>query len=131
MIKQNRFQGVLFMDMNNIDAGLDSIMSLNGALAAALIDWESGMTLGTRSDGKFDIEMAAAGNTEVIKAKMAVMKSTGLGQHTIRDILITLDAQQHILMIVPAHPELFLYGAFKAETTLALARKKMQDVAAG
>ncbi|MBN2823948.1 MAG: hypothetical protein JXQ76_01385 [Campylobacterales bacterium] len=118
------------MDMNNIDAGLDQIMSVNGALAAALIDWESGMTLGTRSDGKFDIEMAAAGNTEVIKAKMAVMRSTGLGQHTIRDILITLDAQQHILMIVPDHPELFLYGAFKAETTLALARTMMKNVAA-
>jgi len=119
------------MDMNNIDAGLDEIMSLNGALASALIDWESGMTLGTRSDGKFDIEMAAAGNTEVIKAKMAVMKSTGLGQHSIKDVLISLDNQQHILMIVPDHRELFLYGAFSSDTTLALARKKMQDVAAG
>jgi len=31
VIKENRFQGVLFMDTNSIDAGLDSIMSLNGA----------------------------------------------------------------------------------------------------
>jgi predicted regulator of Ras-like GTPase activity (Roadblock/LC7/MglB family) len=119
------------MDMNNIDAGLDDIMTLNGALATALVDWESGMTLGTRSDGKFDIEMAAAGNTEVIKAKMAVMRNTGLGQHSIKDILITLDNQQHILMTVPTHPELFLYGAFSADTTLALARTKMKAVAAG
>jgi len=66
------------MDLNNIDLALDEMMSINGAIAASVIDWESGMTLGMKSIGGFDIEMASAGNSEVLKAKMATMKSLSL-----------------------------------------------------
>jgi len=117
------------MNMNDIDGALNDIMSLNGAIATSLIDWESGMTLGTASNGEFEIELASAGNTEVIKAKMATMQSIGLGTSAIKDIMITLDQQNHIIMMVPNHPELCLYGAFDNSSNLALARNKMQSVA--
>ena len=121
--------GDIVMDMNNIEGALDDIMSINGALAAAVIDWESGMTLGMRTLGNFDIELAAAGNSEVVKAKMMTMKSTGLhGQ--IKDMLITLTDQMHIISMVEDHPELFLYVAMdSSKANLALARNKMQSVA--
>jgi len=118
------------MDINNIESALDELISINGALATAVVDWESGMTLGTRSMGGFDIELAAAGNSEVVKAKMATMKSTHLNGQ-IKDILITLTDQMHIITMVGVHPELFLYVALdSSKANLALARNKMNSVAA-
>ena len=66
--------------MANINDSLDDIMKIEGAFATALVDYESGMTLGTRSSNAgFDIEVAASGNTQVVRSKMAVMESLGIG----------------------------------------------------
>ena len=117
------------MDINNIDNLLDDIMTIKGALAASLIDWDSGMTLGMKTHGNFDIELASAGNSEVLKAKMATMKSLGLNSE-IKDILITLSDQIHIITLVKDQPELCLYVAVdSASSNLALARNKMNSVA--
>jgi len=117
------------MDMNNIEGALDKMMSINGAIAGAIVDWDSGMTLGARTMGNFDIEMAAAGNAEVVKAKMATIKRTDL-QEDIKDILITLTGQLHIVSLVEEQPELFLYVALNsAQANLALARNTMQSIA--
>lgn len=37
-------------------------MEINGAIASGVTDWESGMALGMKSNGNFDIELACAGN---------------------------------------------------------------------
>ena len=117
------------MDINNIDEYLDDIMSINGALATSLIDWESGMTLGMRTNGSFDIELASAGNSEVIKAKIGTMKSLG-NEGKIKDILITLTDQIHIITMVEGHIELCFYVALdSSKSNLALARNKMNSVA--
>jgi len=117
------------MDINNVDNLLDDIMTIKGALAASLIDWDSGMTLGMKSRGNFDIELASAGNSEVLKAKMATIKSLGFSSE-IKDILITLSDQIHIITVVKDQPELCLYVAVdSANSNLALARNKMNAVA--
>lgn len=117
------------MDINNIEGAIDEIMTINGAIAAAVVDWESGMTLGMRTMGNFDIELAAAGNAEVIKAKMATMQSTHL-HGKIKDMLITLTDQMHVITMVEEHSELFLYVALdSSKANLALARNKMNTVA--
>ena len=117
------------MDMNNIDLALDEMMDVNGAIAASIIDWQSGMTLGMKSIGDFDIELASAGNSEVVKAKMATMKSLGL-VGKIKDMMLTLTDQIHILSIVENHPELTLYLVIDStKGNLALARNKMQTIA--
>ncbi|MFK5974914.1 MAG: hypothetical protein QM493_00275 [Sulfurovum sp.] len=117
------------IDMNNIDGSLNDIMTLNGALAASLIDWESGMALGMVSNGNFDIELASAGNAEVLKAKMAVMRSLGLSGG-IKDILITLTDQIHILTLIEGQGELCIYAALdSSKANLALARNKLQSIA--
>ena len=117
------------MNINDIDSALDEMMSISGALAAAVIDWESGMSLGMRSNGHFDIELAAAGNSEVIKAKVATINSIGLNG-LIKDLLITLTDQIHIITMIEDQPELCLYVAMdSAKANLALARHKMQKVA--
>lgn len=117
------------MDLNNIDTMLDDLMKVNGALATGVIDWESGMALGMRTNGTFDIELACAGNSEVIKAKMATMRSLGL-EGNIQDILITLSDQIHIIGMVPDQPELAIYLAMdSSKANLALARIAVKNAA--
>jgi hypothetical protein len=51
-------------------------MNIEGALGTALVDFDSGMPLGTLGGGKYlDLDLAAAGNTEVVRAKMRTMQS--------------------------------------------------------
>lgn len=48
--------------MSNVNEVLDSCMTIEGAFAVALVDFESGLTLGTRcTRNNFDIEVAASG----------------------------------------------------------------------
>ncbi|MCH9682223.1 MAG: hypothetical protein K0V04_12365 [Deltaproteobacteria bacterium] len=106
--------------LNKIEA--DSV----GALGVALVDYESGMCLGTKGTG-IDLEIAAAGNMEVVKAKMKVMNDLGI-DGGIEDILITLGGQYHI--IHPVGSSMFLYLAIdRKQGNLAMARRKLGSVA--
>ncbi|MEM7800943.1 MAG: DUF4388 domain-containing protein, partial [Chloroflexota bacterium] len=60
--------------MANIKETLSEIMTFDGAKAAAVVDWESGLTLGTVGNNGFNIDLAAAGNTNVVRSKLAIMK---------------------------------------------------------
>lgn len=114
-------------DMANIQQSLDEVLKIDGALAAALVDWESGLTLGTVGGG-IDIELAASGNTSVVKAKMAVMRQLGIGG-AIEDILITLQSQYHLIRPLAKTPSLFLYLAIdKQRGNLGLARHKLRQI---
>lgn len=114
-----------------IDIALKNVMNIDGALAAALVDYTSGMTLAGASTTKsLDVSVAAAGNTEVVKAKMRTMELLGLDDR-IEDILITLGHQHHLIR--PLHSRdgagLFLYLALdKSRGNLALARRQLQSI---
>jgi hypothetical protein len=116
--------------MANISDSLNSAMNLSGAIAVALVDLESGMTVGSAGGGdKFNIEIAAAGNTEVVRAKLRTVDLLGLNEK-IEDILITLGTQFHIIRIVRNEQHsLYLYLAIdKTRGNLALARLKMAEI---
>ncbi len=113
--------------MANIKQTMDELMRCDGAMCAALVDYNSGTILGQDGSG-VDLELAAAGNTELVRAKLKTMRSLGL-EDTIEDILITLSRQYHILRPSTHHEGLFLYLVLdKAKANLALARRKVQDV---
>lgn len=113
--------------MANINESLAKLLEVDGALCAAVVDANSGMLLGKLGSG-LDLDLAAAGNTEVVRAKMKTMKSLGLND-SIEDILITLGKQYHIIRPVASKPGLFLYLVLdKARANLALARRGTQDV---
>ncbi|QXZ09064.1 hypothetical protein KUF54_13660 [Comamonas sp. Y33R10-2] len=113
--------------MANLNESLQDLMTLDGALCAAVVDYNSGMLLGSIGTG-VDLELAAAGNTEVVRAKMKTMKSLGLND-TIEDILITLGKQYHILRPAEKVNGIFVYYVLDSgRANLALARRKIADV---
>ena len=113
--------------MAGIQESLSALMSIDGALCAAVVDSGSGMLLGSIGSG-VDLELAAAGNTEVVRAKLKTMKSLNLNDR-IDDILITLGKQYHVIRPLQQHDGLFIYLVLdKEKSNLALARRKVQDV---
>lgn len=113
--------------MANIKQTLEELMTLDGAMCAALVDSTSGMMLGSIGTG-VDLEVAAAGNTEVVRSKMKTMRALGLND-VIDDILITLGKQYHIIRPSSRKEGVFLYFVLdKARSNLAMARRKTQDV---
>ena len=110
--------------MANLNESLQDLMTLEGAQCGAVVDYNSGMLLGSIGSG-VDLELAAAGNTEVVRAKMKTMKSLGLND-SIEDILITLGAQYHLIRPLTNHEGLFLYSVLdKSKANLALARRSL------
>ena len=113
--------------MSNINESLSTLLSIDGAMCVALVDSRSGMILGQAGSG-LDLDVAAAGNTEVMRAKQSTMKALGL-KDTIDDILITLTTQYHIIRPLSANPSVFLYLVLEsARSNLALARYKVAEI---
>jgi hypothetical protein len=110
----------------NLKDSLDALMTVEGAQAVALVDYTSGMLLGSAGGG-IDLELAAAGNTEVIRAKMKTASSLNLNDN-IEDILISLGKAYHIMRPVASKPGLFFYLVLdRARSNLAMARRAVLD----
>ncbi|MDR2165013.1 MAG: hypothetical protein LBO79_05165 [Zoogloeaceae bacterium] len=113
--------------MSTIQASLKEALTISGSLVVAVVDANSGLLLGSEGSG-IDIELAAAGNTEVVRAKLATMKSLSLDD-VIEDILITLGKQYHIIRPIAKSKGIFLYFVLdKNKANLALARRKLQEI---
>ncbi|RYE83126.1 MAG: hypothetical protein EOO75_19735 [Myxococcales bacterium] len=115
--------------MSNIKDSLAKLQSIDGFLGAALVDSDSGMTLGVEGgNGQLNLEVAAAGNTEVVRAKRKAMTSLNL-RDEIEDILLTLGKQYHVIRPLRSRPAVFFYLALdRTRSNLALARLTLADV---
>jgi hypothetical protein len=118
----------------NIETALKEAMAIEGATGAALVDWDSGMALGTLGGGKYlDLDLAAAGNTEVVRAKMRTLETLRLND-TVEDILITLSTQYHLIRLLKnadGTHKLFLYLVLdRSKANLALARHHLKRIEA-
>jgi len=112
----------------NVKESLARIMELDGALAAAVVDSNSGMMLGSSGhNASIDLEVAAAGNTEVVRAKRKTMKALSL-KDSIDDILITLHTQYHLIRPLSSNESLFVYLVLdKQKSNLAMARHHLSS----
>ena len=119
----------------NIDTALKEAMTITGAVGAALVDYDSGMSLGSIGGGDWlNLEVAAAGNTEVVRAKQRVISALKLNDE-IEDILITLHRQYHLIRLLTptkrGNSMLFLYLVLDRErANLALARHNLKAIEA-
>jgi hypothetical protein len=115
----------------DIETSLKQAMEIDGAIGVALVDYESGMALGSLGGGRYlNLEVAAAGNTEVIRAKARTMASLDLNDE-IEDILITLGRQYHLIRLLGSNrsASLFLYLALdRTKANLAMARHQLRQI---
>lgn len=112
----------------NIKDSLAKLNQIDGFVGAALVDSESGMLLGQEGGGPLNLEVAAAGNTEVVRAKRKTMNNLAL-KDGIEDILITLGKAYHLIRPLRARNTLFFYVALdRQRANLAMARIALADV---
>ena len=113
----------------NVSGTLENLMKLDGAMAGAVVDSKSGMALGMIGSG-VNLEVAAAGNSEVLRSKEKVIQSLGLNDK-IEDVLITLGKQYHLLRPLSKNESLFIYLVLNREkANLAMARHKLTEAEA-
>lgn len=112
----------------NIKDSLQKLNQMDGFVGAALVDAESGMLLGQEGGGSLNLEIAAAGNTEVVRAKRKTISNLSL-KDGIEDILITLGKQYHLIRPLRSRSTLFFYVALdRQRANLAMARIALADV---
>jgi len=117
--------------MADMDTALKEAMQIEGAIGVALVDYTSGMALGMLgSSNELDLSVAAAGNTDVVRAKMRTMEMLKL-KDGIEDILITLGSQYHMIRPITGRSGqgLFLYIALhRNRANLAMARHQLRRI---
>ncbi|MEV6954216.1 hypothetical protein [Streptomyces sp. NPDC051183] len=120
--------------MATVETSLKEAMtSIEGSMGVALVDYTSGMALGTLGGGNdLDMTIAAAGNTDVIRAKARALEMLGLDDE-IEDILITMGSQYHLIRLLAGRTGhgLFLYVVLnKTSSNLAMARHQLKRIEA-
>ncbi len=109
-----------------VAVSLEECMHIAGAIGVALMDHVTGERLGKVGGGEqLDIDIASVGNTAVVRSKLKVVQDLGLDT-PIEDILITLEDQYHLIRVLTAAPDLFLYLALERDqANLAAARRQL------
>lgn len=113
-----------------LEDNIQQLLSIDGATGAAIVDFGSGMALAQGGSPGFDLSVAAAGNSNVVRAKLSTMKDLGLSAK-IDDILITLDSQYHLINVLNGSGVggLFIYLVLdRTRANLALARHKLGQI---
>lgn len=95
---------------------------IDGVVAAAIVDLESGMTLAAKSNrADFDLAVASAYNSELVKQKLKIMRTLNL-KSTLEDMLLTLSDQFHLIRFLPGGTAFLYLAADRDGTNLAILR---------
>ncbi|WP_405706747.1 hypothetical protein OG264_05135 [Streptomyces xanthophaeus] len=135
--------------MPGIDECLLEAMALPGARGAALVDWSSGLALGTAGDSPVgDHETTAAETAELARAAAEYESfapaeegtasrggaGQGLGGPPVEDLIVTTRTGYHVLRFVETSfdSSVFLHlWLDRAEGNLAMARHRLRALAEG
>jgi len=107
---------------------LPKLMEINGCVGCCIVDSNSGMMLGAAGGGPMNLEIAAAGNTEVVRSKRKTIKALNMNDQ-IEDMLITLGRQYHLIRPLTTNDALFIYLVLdKQKANLAMARYQLTSL---
>ena len=117
------------MKAKETEALLGQLAELDGYIATAVVSTESGMVVAKNAGStEFNIDLAAAANSELVKAKERAVAALGL-QDAIEDILITLGKQYHLIRPLRSRRNYFFYLSLsKQQGNLAMARLKLEEI---
>jgi hypothetical protein len=114
--------------MANAKETLPKLMEIDGVIGCCIVDSNSGMMLGAAGGGSISLEVAAAGNTEVVRSKRKTMKALNMNDQ-IEDMLITLGRQYHLIRPLTSNDALFIYLVLdKQKANLAMARHQLSII---
>jgi hypothetical protein len=98
---------------------------VTGVIATAVVDLESGMTLAAKSNRpEFDLAVASAYNSELVKQKMKIMRALNL-KSNLEDMLLTLTDQFHLIKFLPGGTSFLYLAADRSGTNLAILRNSV------
>ena len=98
---------------------------VTGVIATAVVDLESGMTLAAKSNRpEFDLAVASAYNSELVKQKMKIMRALNL-KSSLEDMLLTLTDQFHLIRFLPGGTSFLYLAADRSGTNLAILRNSV------
>lgn len=98
---------------------------VTGVIATAAVDLESGMTLASKSNrADFDLAVASAYNSELVKQKMKIMHALNL-KSGLDDMLISLTDQLHLIKVLPNKTSFLYLAADRTSTNLAILRSSV------
>lgn len=121
-------EGLALKKETRMAIDLKGLNEISGFIAGCLVDSDTGLMMAAEGSGSFDIEGAAAANTEVVKAKRAAMKMLKLND-SIEDILISLGKQYHLIRPMEKNPAIFMYVALdRKAANLGMARVQVKNV---
>jgi hypothetical protein len=108
---------------------LDAIAKIEGdvvgVIATAAVDLESGMTLAAKSNrGDFDLAVASAYNSELVKQKLKIMKALNI-KSSLEDMLLTLTDQIHVIKLFQGGGGFIYLAADRGSTNIAILRSSM------
>ena len=111
--------------MATVKETLPKLLEIDGCIGCSVVDSNSGMMLGAAGGGPISLEVAAAGNTEVVRSKRKTMKALNMNDQ-IEDMLITLGRQYHLIRPLSSNDALFIYLVLdKQKANLAMARHQL------
>lgn len=105
---------------------LPKLLEIDGCVGVCIVDSNSGMMLGAAGGAEINLEIGAAGNTEVVRAKRKTIRALNLVGETIEDILITLKESHHLIRPLTSNDSLFIYMIIdRSRSNLAMARHQL------
>ena len=112
----------------SVKEALNELMDIDGAVGAAVVDYENGMTLGTAGGRNLDMELAGAGNTEVVRSERKIIRDLGL-DGDIEDLLISLETSYHLIRMCQNHEDVFIYLVIdRDQGNLGLSRRSIDKI---
>jgi predicted regulator of Ras-like GTPase activity (Roadblock/LC7/MglB family) len=116
--------------MSTLRESLAEMMEIEGATGAAVVDYDSGVTLGTIGGDVLDMELAGAGTTRVMHLVREVLRDNAVDE-PIEDVLVSLDGQYHLTRFSEKHDSIFTYLVLdRSASNLALARRQLAAIEA-